>query len=60
MADKDNGARDDWEALKIVLDRLPSLKQRVLHRLRELKNKKDKTPKVVKVTKTPEKRKEKK
>jgi len=36
----DRGAKDDWEALKIVLDELPSLKQRVLHKLRELKKRK--------------------
>ena len=35
---KERGANDDWEALKIILDELPSLKQRVLHRLRELKD----------------------
>lgn len=34
------GAKDDWEALKIVLEDLPSLRQRVLHKLRDLKNKK--------------------
>ena len=60
MANNDNssGARDDWEALKIVLDSLPSLKQRVLHKLRELRNKKGTgTPKMVKVEKEPEKKK---
>lgn len=36
----DRGAKDDWEALKVVLDELPSLKQRVLHKLRELQKRK--------------------
>ncbi len=36
---KERGAKDDWEALKIILDGLPSLKQRVLHKLRELVHK---------------------
>ncbi|MCB9228477.1 MAG: hypothetical protein H6618_02610 [Deltaproteobacteria bacterium] len=39
--DGDKEARDDWEALKILLDSMPSLKQRVLHKLRELKNRKE-------------------
>ena len=51
-----NGARDDWEALKIVLDSLPSLKQRVLHKLRELRARKDKVTKTARVEKTPEKK----
>ena len=33
-------ANDDWEAIKILLDAHPSLKQRVLHKLREMKAKK--------------------
>ena len=36
-AGRGKGAKDDWEALKILLDGMPSLKQRVLHKLRELK-----------------------
>ncbi len=31
------GAKDDWEAIKLILDDLPSLKQRVLFRIRELR-----------------------
>jgi hypothetical protein len=34
---KDRGARDDWEALQIVLQNHPTLRMRVLHRLRALK-----------------------
>lgn len=37
----ERGASDDWEAIKLILDGLPSLKQRVLHKLRALKNKED-------------------
>lgn len=35
----DRGASDDWEAIKLVLEGLPALKQRVLHRIRSMKNK---------------------
>ena len=35
----DRGAADDWEAVKMVLEGLPALKQRVLHRIRTMKNK---------------------
>lgn len=34
----DRGAKDDWEAIKIVLDSLPSLKQRVLHHIRSMRD----------------------
>ena len=34
---KERGAKDDWEALKIVLDQNPALKQRVLHKMRDLR-----------------------
>ena len=33
----DRGASDDWEALQMVLSDNPSIRQRVLHRLRALK-----------------------
>jgi hypothetical protein len=34
--EKDRGAKDDWEALKLVLDEHPALKQRVIHKLKSL------------------------
>ena len=37
----DRGANDDWEALKLLLDDHPSLKQRVIHKMRELMKKSD-------------------
>lgn len=39
VQEKSRGASDDFEAIKILLDSMPSLKQRVLHKLRELQNK---------------------
>lgn len=43
----DRGAKDDWEAIKIVLDSLPSLKQRVLYHIRAMRDaKKGEGPKV--------------
>ncbi len=44
---KERGAKDDWEALKIILDNLPSLKQRVLHKLRELVHKNNEVDKKI-------------
>lgn len=32
------GAKDDWESIKLILEGMPSLKQRVLHKIREFKN----------------------
>ena len=37
--EKSRGASDDFEAIKIILDSMPSLKKRVFHKLRELKTK---------------------
>lgn len=42
----DRGAKDDWEALKIVLDQTPSLKQRVLYKIRQMRNKPDQNSQV--------------
>ena len=36
---KERGTKDDWESLKVVLESLPALKQRVLHKLRALRDK---------------------
>lgn len=35
----DRGAKDDWEAVKLILDENPGLKNRVLFKLRELRKK---------------------
>ena len=32
------GAKDDWEALSLILEALPALKSRVLHKIREFKS----------------------
>ncbi len=37
-APKDRGAKDDFEALQMVLNGNQALKQRVMHRLRALKS----------------------
>lgn len=34
----ERGSKDDWEAIKIILDQHPSLKQRVLHKIRAIKD----------------------
>ena len=34
----DRGAKDDWEAIKLVLDEHPSLKQRVLYHIRAMQS----------------------
>lgn len=44
---KERGSKDDWEALKIVLDELPALKQRVLHRMRALIKKNEEADKKI-------------
>ncbi len=33
----DRGASDDWEVIQMILSENPSIRQRVLHRLRALK-----------------------
>jgi hypothetical protein len=41
---QDRGARDDWEAIKLVIEAFPNLKQRVLRRISELRNRKRDSP----------------
>lgn len=33
----ERGSRDEWEAIKIILDEQPSLKRRVLQKIRSIK-----------------------
>ncbi|MBP6218099.1 MAG: hypothetical protein KA436_05900 [Oligoflexales bacterium] len=35
---RERGTTDDWETIKVVLDQVPALRQRVMFKLRELRN----------------------
>lgn len=50
-AKKERGSKDDWEALAIIMDEMPSLKQRVLHKIREIKRDRKNKEKGVSVSK---------